>query len=107
MAIVEDIRIFAGDTGSIVVNIEGIDTLVDLSAKLCAVRRIGAAISIELTGTIDVETRNITFDYDASTVSGLIPSKLYYKVILYNADKSYVRTVTYGTMSIKLTIKDL
>jgi len=106
MATRGDISIEKGRTGTIEVTVTGVDDWAGKLAKLFASTTYGDATpDIELTGTIDTATGIVTFDIIFTDTSTLTEKRYYYEVVIYEADKSYVRNTNYGNLNLLETIK--
>ena len=106
MIINQDIQIEKGRTGTIVVAVKGFTSFDDMIVKLYATYRIGKDIIIELTGVINSIKEEITFDYTQDTTKDIKWPKLFYEIVLFKADKSYVKNISSGRLFIRKSIKD-
>jgi hypothetical protein len=100
-----DISIERGRTGTIVLSVVDLPDSEELIAKLYAVGVMGNAPQIVLEGVIKIDLGTITFDYKMADTKNITIRSLYYEVVVYLADKSFVKNVTSGLMYIIDTVK--
>jgi len=105
MATQQNFSIRKGRSGTITVSVTGVSDWTDIEAVLVAALRSEDTLAMELTGSIDEANNVITFDYTFDDTDNLQASKYQYEVILYKSNKSYVKTVLYGVMTVVGVVK--
>lgn len=104
MATLQNFSITKGRTHTLIVTVTGVTSWTDLKAKLVAAKEPEGTAVIEEAGEIDSENETLTFTLSFDDVKRLSSPAYKYEVILYKDDKSFVKTVTYGTMRIEASI---
>jgi hypothetical protein len=101
----QNFSISKGRTGTFTVPVTGVASWTALFAKLFATDAIGNSALVTLTGAIDGPNNKIVFNYLNSDTVNLTQSSLYYEIVIYKADKSYMKACTYGLLNIAPVVK--
>jgi hypothetical protein len=105
-----NITIEKGRTGSIVTTVTGVTDWTGLIVELVATKRINRSLQIGddsdiiLKGTINPANNTITFEYTFDDTININVQGYYYEIILFKEDKSYIRNIDYGILTILETI---
>jgi hypothetical protein len=90
-----------GRTKTIKFDVTGVDSWTGMLCKLYAVTRINDIFQFELDGAIDTGNNIISFDFLYDTFLDLVNNELAYEIVLYKSDKSYVKTIYSGFISVQ------
>lgn len=104
MATQQNFAIRKGRTETITVTVTGVDDWTGILAKLVAVSTIGNTPDITLTGVVEDSSDEVVFTFLHDTTDDLTSTKYYYEIILYKADKSYIKDTNYGIITITETV---
>jgi hypothetical protein len=105
MATEQNFSIEKGRTGNIVVTVTGVSSWTGINAKLFATDVKGNPILMTLIGTIDAPNNKITFPYLYADTANITQDNLYYEVVIYKTDKTYVKTTDYGLINLETGVK--
>ena len=102
----QDFTIEKGRTEIVLVTVEGVTDWTDILAKLQASYVIGTVPpDIVLGGTVYPEDNQVSFAFSFLSTNALTQSNLHYEVVLYKADKTFVRNSTYGDIRVKGVVR--
>jgi hypothetical protein len=90
-----------GRTETITVTVENVTIWTGLVAKLFASLNKGDIPAIQLSGAINEIENELSFSFLSSSTKNLLASSLYYEIVLYKQDGSYVKDCNYGILSIE------
>jgi hypothetical protein len=105
MAKLQNFSIDKGRTGTIVVTVTGVSIWTGLIAKLFATDAKGGAILMTLTGTIDEGQNKISLSYTHNDTKDITLLGLYYEIVIYKEDRSYIKSTNYGMLNILPVVK--
>lgn len=99
MATNKNFELRQGRTGNILATITGISDWTDILARMFITKGLNPpSEKLELVGVVDVSANKITFPYTFDNTDALKADTYAYEIILYKADKTYVKTALYGTL---------
>jgi len=105
MATKQDIEIIKGRTGTIIDTVTGVASWDGVSAKMFIAREYEGTPILTLDGTIDEGNNKISFSYVADDTEELPAASYYYEIVIFKADRSYIKTVTTGILSLIKPVK--
>jgi hypothetical protein len=105
MATRETITIEKGRTGNIILGVSDLPDSEELIAKFFATSVVGGTPEIVITGVISSDLEEIDFAYNHNTTKNLTVKRLYYEVVVYLEDKSFIKNISSGLLHIAKTVK--
>lgn len=100
-----NIDIDRGRTGTIVLSVDDLPESEELRTKLYATSVMGNPPCIILDGVISSDHEDITFTYDCDDTKNIRERNLYYEVVVYLEDRSFIKNVVNGLLRIVDTVK--